>query len=319
MTSLNLATRIVLVLLALAMTGCAGQAALAPQEAIQAQADNAPVESPLQQAGDPNPTPDAVQAALPLNAAGEPVVARVNEVEIRQVDLARAMQRYAMMQIPGMTEDAQRLSVLNALIDQVLINEAAAAQNVVVTPEEVQAEIAANIAIAGSEDAWNQWLQQNLYTPEEFQRTLHETLVTTRMRDLVTQDLSSPVPHVRARHILVATELQANEVIARLNSGEDFGALAMVYSSDVTTREQGGDLGWFAQGELLEPYLSEIAFSLQPGQLAGPVATPLGFHVVQVLERADQPVPEEKRPLVAQGQFEMWVSGLRSAATIEVY
>ena len=75
----------------------------------------------------------------------------------------------------------------------------------------------------------------------------------------------------------------------------------------------------FAQGELLEPYLAEIAFSLQAGQVAGPIATPLGYHVVQVVERADQPVPEEKRPLVAQGQFELWLDGLRSAATIEIY
>lgn len=314
MNSLNLAYRSVLLLLALAVAGCAGQTELAPAEAAQlAQVVNAAVQSPLEQAPT---TPDAL---LPVNDAGEPIVARVNEVAILQMDLDRALMRFQAQQVAGMEPEAHRLNVLNSLIDQVLINEAAAAQGVQVTPEEVQAEIAANVQIAGSEDAWNQWLEQNLYTAEEFERTLYDTLVTARMRDLVTQDLSSPVPHVHARHILVATELQANEVIARLNSGEDFGALASVYSSDVTTREQGGDLGWFARGELLEPYLADVAFSLAPGQVAGPIATSLGFHVIQVIERADQPVPEEKRALVAQGQFELWLEGLRGAATIEVY
>lgn len=318
MISLNRVYRSILILVALGVAGCAGQSDVSPEEVAQlAQVVNAAMDTQMLQI--PEATPATAQAALPVNEAGEPVVARVNEVEIRQAELDRAIQRYAMMQIPGMDDTMQRTNVLNALIDQVLINEAAAAQNVVVSPEELQAEIAANIEIAGSEEAWNAWLAQNLYTPEEFERTLHETLVTTQMRDLVIQDLSSAVTHVHARHILVATELQANEVIARLNSGEDFGALAAVYSSDVTTREQGGDLGWFAHGELLEPYLAEIAFSLQPGQVAGPVATPLGFHVVQVVERADQPVPEEKRPLVAQGQFELWVDSLRADATIEVY
>ena len=320
MISLNHAYRSSVLLLALLAAGCAGQTELAPEEAAHlAQVVNAAMESPLQQAPDNMGTPDAAPAALPLNEAGQPVVARVNTIEILQADLDRALQRYAMQQAPGMTADTQRNSALSALIDQILINEAAAAQNVQVTDAEVQTEIDANKAIAGSEDAWNQWLAQNLYSPDEFRQTLRDTLVTTRMRDLVTQDLSSAVAHVHARHILVATELQANEVIARLNSGEDFGALAAAYSSDVTTREQGGDLGWFAQGELLEPYLSDIAFSLQPGQVAGPIATSLGYHVVQTIERADQLVPEEKRPLVAQGQFELWLSGLRSAATIEVY
>jgi len=317
--SLNHVYRSAALLLVLAGVACAPPPDLSSDEAAQlAQVVNAAMQSPLEQAPDDMGTPNAA-AALPMNEAGQPVVARVNAIEILQADLDRALERYTTQLAPGITADAQRLSALNALIDQVLINEAAVAQNVQVTDEEVQTELDANMQIAGSPEAWNQWLEQNLYTADEFRQTLHDTLVTTRMRDLVTQDLSSAVPHVHARHILVATELQANEVIARLNSGEDFGALAAAYSTDVTTREQGGDLGWFAQGELLEPYLSDIAFSLEQGQVAGPIATSLGYHVVQTIERADQVVPEEKRPLVAQGQFELWLSGLRSAASIEVY
>ena len=320
MISLNHVYRSAVLLSALIGAACAAPPEIAPDEAAQlAQVVNAAMQSPLQQAPDDMGTPNAAAAALPVNEAGQPVVARVNTVEILQADLDRALQRYTMQQIPGITADAQRIGALNALIDQVLINEAAVAQNVQVTDEEVQAELDANIQIAGSPDAWNQWLAQNLYSADEFRQTLRDTLVTTRMRDLITQDFSSAVPHVHARHILVTTELQANEVIGRLNSGEDFGVLAAAYSADVTTREQGGDLGWFAQGELLEPYLSDIAFSLQPGQVAGPIATSLGYHVVQTIERAEQVVPEEKRPLVAQGQFELWLSGLRSAASIEVY
>jgi foldase protein PrsA len=316
--SLNLVRRSALLVLALAGVSCAPPPDLSSEDAAQlAQVVNAAMQSPLEQ--DNMGTPGAAAVALPLNEAGQPVVARVNETEILQTDLDRAIQRYVAQQIPGMTDETHRMGALNALIDQILINEAAAAQNVEVTDAEVQAELDANMQIAGSPEAWNTWLAQNLYTADEFRQTLRDTLLTTRMRDLVTQDLSSAVPHVHARHILVATELQANEVIARLNSGEDFGALAAAYSTDVTTREQGGDLGWFAQGELLEPYLSDIAFSLEPGQVAGPIATSLGYHVVQTIERADQVVPEEKRAQVAQGQFELWLSGLRSAANIEIY
>lgn len=264
------------------------------------------------------PVPSEAPAGMPVNADGETIVARVNSVEILESELNRALARYQ-SQIEVLDLDALRTDILNSMIEQVLIEQAAAAQNITVSDAEVQAEIDANIQIAGSPEAWQQWLANNLYTEEEFRETLRETLITARMRDIVTQGIHGDVPHVHARHILVATEAEANELLARINNGEDFGALAAAHSSDVTTREQGGDLGWFAQGELLEPYLAEVAFSLEPGQVAGPVATALGFHLIQTLEKADRPIPEEKLPMVAQGQFELWLAGLISQATIEVY
>jgi len=90
---------------------------------------------------------------------------------------------------------------------------------------------------------------------------------------------------VHARHILVATEAQANDVIKQLKGGADFGKLAVSLSTDKASAAQnGGDLGWFKQGDML-PEFSAAAFSMNKGDISQkPIHTRYGWHVIQVLD-----------------------------------
>jgi len=93
-----------------------------------------------------------------------------------------------------------------------------------------------------------------------------------------------------ARHILVKTEEEAKQVIADLDKGAKFADLAKERSSDVTAKN-GGDIGYFAEGEIL-PEFSKVAFALKPGQYTKePVKTSLGFHVIMLEEMRDRKVP----------------------------
>ena len=65
--------------------------------------------------------------------------------------------------------------------------------------------------------------------------------------------------------------------------------------------------------------LAQTAFSLQVGQIAGPVATELGYHVIQVMEIADRPVEPERRVYIAQTRFDNWLQPLYAKAVIERY
>lgn len=259
------------------------------------------------------PTPQ-----LPVNTSGVALVARVNQQDITLPDFLRALAR---RQVENNAADPAALEddVLEQMIDQVLIEQGAAAQQISVTDDDVQAELKVNEELAGSPDAWNQWLAANGYSADEFIQTLRDTLVTNHLRDTITSDLSGDVPQVHARHILVAAEQDASNLLARLQAGEDFAALARQFSLDETTRANGGDLGWFTREELLVPQLAETAFSLQPGQIGGPVATTLGFHIVQTLESGSRPVDPERRVYIAQARFENWLQDMREKATIERY
>ena len=99
---------------------------------------------------------------------------------------------------------------------------------------------------------------------------------------------------VHARHILVATEDQARDVLTQLQNGADFATLAQQLSTDPGSKDKGGDLGWFGRGVMDKPF-EDAAFALQPGQLSDVVHGANGYHVIQVLERdANRAVPPDQ-------------------------
>lgn len=97
---------------------------------------------------------------------------------------------------------------------------------------------------------------------------------------------------VHARHILVETEEQAQDVLQRLEQGEDFAALAAELSVDSSNADQGGDLGWFARGEMVEAF-DQVVFEADVGLYPEPVETEFGYHVIEILERESHPVDPE--------------------------
>ena len=215
---------------------------------------------------------------------------------------------------------ALEAKVLNDLITQLLIEQQAIQRGITVSDEMLDEEIAELRTLVGNDEtAWQAWLEQNLYTEDSFRQELRAQLITTQMRDAVVGEVASDTVQVHARHILVSTKDQADEVLVRLNNGEDFVELARQYSLDVTTREEGGDLGWFTEIELLEPLVAETAFSLEVGQISPPIATRLGYHIIQTLEFDTLPLTAEKQEQVAKAIFTEWINTLNDSAVIERY
>ncbi|MDR0274975.1 MAG: peptidylprolyl isomerase [Burkholderiaceae bacterium] len=100
---------------------------------------------------------------------------------------------------------------------------------------------------------------------------------------------------IHARHILIAVakdgsddaqaRAKAEALLNELRKGADFGKLAQEISSDKGSAQRGGDLGFFARGKMVAPF-EQAAFDLQkPGDLAGPVKTQYGYHIIELLER----------------------------------
>jgi len=85
----------------------------------------------------------------------------------------------------------------------------------------------------------------------------------------------------RARHILLADEKSANEVLARLKKGEDFATLAKQLSKDPGSGSQGGDLGWSERTAFVAPF-ADAVFAMKEGELRGPVKSEFGYHVIRL-------------------------------------
>lgn len=271
-----------------------------------------------------NPTPvppvQSTSSDLPANAAGVKLVAKVNGEEITLPEFESALARQQQEITNAATADTLRQNTLDQLIEQSLIEQGAATQNLTVSDEEVQSELNSLIEQAGSQENWEAWLASNLFSVEEYPAILRANLNFKKVRDTLNADLEGNVQQVHARHILLRTETEAKDVLNRISAGEDFVALAAAYSQDETTRVNGGDLGWFTRDELFTPELAQLAFSLQAGQIAGPVATDLGYHVIQTIEIAELAVdPAERRVYIAQARFENWLRPLYDNAIIERY
>jgi peptidyl-prolyl cis-trans isomerase C len=88
-----------------------------------------------------------------------------------------------------------------------------------------------------------------------------------------------------ARHILVDSEDLCNELKARIEGGEDFGALAKQYSR-CPSGQQGGELGSFGRGQMV-PEFDRVVFSAPVNQVQGPVTTQFGYHLLEVTSRQD--------------------------------
>lgn len=127
---------------------------------------------------------------------------------------------------------------------------------------------------------------------------------------------------VHARHILVKTEDEAKQVIKDLDSGAKFEDLAKERSSDPSAKN-GGDIGWFAKGELI-PEFSDAAFKLSKGTYTKePVKSQFGWHVIYVEDKRERTVPDEKavdnaiRQKLGQEAVKNLVEGLRAKADIK--
>jgi foldase protein PrsA len=252
----------------------------------------------------------------------EPLAALVNDKPITITELDSTVNR----RLEGIRSvgdplpadaTAYRLSVLDALIEQMLIEQAAEIQGVKVTDADVDTEVQANISIAGGKERWQTRLAADHMTEAEYRVALRSALITQRMRDIVTASIPTSAEQAHARHILVATEAAANEIEGKLKAGDDFAQLAAQYSLDMTTKQTGGDLGWFSRGQLLQKSVEDAAFSLVIDAISAPVKSDLGYHIIQTLERVkDRPIDAETHYRLAEDAFERWIQSLKKNARI---
>jgi len=280
-------------------------------------------------------SPEPGQSAAPEVTAADieadrPLAALVNGQPIYLVDYERQVAQYqAAMVASGVDiaspEGQERLlqareQILNWMIERVLIEQAAADQGIVVTDDEVEAALAQIVEDVGGEEAFRDQLERNGMTRQEVWDELRAELIGTAVTELVADSVPTSAEQVHARHILVDTREEAEQLLAQLQAGADFAELASAYSQDGSSRAYGGDLSFFPRGVLLAPEVEEAAFALQPGQVSDVIHSSFGFHIVQVVERdLDRPLSPENLQLLRDKAVQDWIEALWAQAAIERY
>jgi hypothetical protein len=220
---------------------------------------------------EPSPTPEPL--ALTVNGQDLPLLVYERELARCQAGLAQA----------GLGADRCPTLVVDGLVEQTVVEQAAGAAGLVVSDADVDAALAQLTSELGGPGALETWLQANLYAPDEFRLALQADLLRARLAEQVAS-VGDTAEQVHARGILVPAEDLAQTLLGQLQAGADFATLALQYSRDLSSRADGGDLGWFPRGVLTVREVEDAAFALQPGETSAVIASPLGFHIVQVLE-----------------------------------
>ncbi|WP_418791902.1 peptidylprolyl isomerase [Phosphitispora sp. TUW77] len=230
--------------------------------------------------------------------------------------------------------------VLDSLISQKIIEFEAKKQNIVISDEDIQKELAKFHQSYGSEDAFNQALEMSGYSLDDIKKELTLNIKINKLlepRISITEEeikkyfdenkeQFAQQKQVKASHILVETEEKANEIKKKLSDGQDFAQLAKDNSTDTMSKENGGDLGFFGSGDMVAEF-EKAAFALEVGEISSPVKSEFGYHIIKVTEvkEAQEANYEESKLQIkdtlfgqkAQTEYSTWLQELYEEYKIE--
>lgn len=253
----------------------------------------------------------AVTASAPVLAQSDKVLARVNGVEITEADVTALRDQLgaALAKVPESDRARLRAELVQYLIESMLIGAAVEKEKLTEAPD-YQARL----------EFYRQRAMREFY----MQKRAHETVEEADARKFYDQKIGQikPETEVRVRHILVATEEEAHDIIERLGRGADFAELAKEKST-APSKIQGGDLGYFTAGQAPKEF-SDVAFALEKGGVSEPVETEQGWNVIKLEDKREKKPPafddvksEILQALVQQKQVEV-MKGLQDKADIEI-
>ena len=161
------------------------------------------------------------------------------------------------------------------------------------TPEPTPAAAASPVPTADVQANVSNWLTQYGVNQDKLRSMIETQLLYQKLQTAMGADVPTSAEQVHARHILVDGQDKAKEIEDKLKAGSSFEDLAKAESTDTGSKDNGGDLGWFARGTMIAEF-DDAAFKLDVNQISDPIQTTYGWHIIQVLEK------DPNRPLEPQ-------------------
>ncbi|MFT3988008.1 peptidylprolyl isomerase [Aestuariivirga sp.] len=253
-------------------------------------------------------SPALAQDVVPATPADDKTIAIVNghEIKISEVQMATDD---IIGQLPDLPPKLRYPFVVEYLIERHLLAQLAVKEGIADT-DEYKRRLALYQAKA-LRDAYFFQKIRPMVTEEEIKAAYDKEAAKVAQTE-----------RIRARHILVGTEKEAEDIEARLKKGEKFEDLAKQYSLD-GSKDYGGDLGYFTAPEMV-PAFSKAAFALKVGEISEPIKTDFGWHIIKLEDRkmgAAQPYDQVKgaiRNVLLRQKVQDVMDKLRASSKIEI-
>jgi peptidyl-prolyl cis-trans isomerase C len=310
------------------------------------------------QAGQPAPAAEAPPKPVPAQLPE--VIARVNGETINKAEFEKAIKNVegrAGGQVPAEQRDRVYRGVLDQLIAYRLLMQETKSRKIEVPETDVDARVAQIKQQFPSEDEFKKVLAQQNLTVEQLREDAKSDMRVAKMLESEVNSKVAVQPQqvntfyqenpdkfqqperVRASHILIRTEenadaktkeaakAKATDLLKQVKAGGDFAALAKEHSQDPGSAVQGGDLGFFQQGQMVGAF-ERAAFALRPGEVSDIVETPFGFHIIKMAEKQPaRTVPiDEVKPQIEQflqnqqrqQKTQAFIESLKSKGKVEI-
>lgn len=154
------------------------------------------------------------------------------------------------------------------------------------------------------------------FTDSEFREYVRSILLQKKVYDELTKDIGPEQEMVWARHILVATEPEAKMILTKLAEGDDWTTLAAQFSTDTSNSYEGGDLGWFGKGQMVQEF-EVAAYALKIGEISQPVKTEFGYHIIQVVGHETRILTTDELSTIKSAAFSKAVKAAQDAAEVK--
>ncbi len=270
----------------------------------------------------------AIGIFLSLALSKDKAIAKINGEAISKDELYDVM-----------VEQYGAATVDQLIADKIVASEAKK-EKVAITDEELNAEVDKLKESYGGEEVFDQMLASNNTSLDALKEELKSYLTLRKLlvpqieitdEELKTyfdenKDSLGEAEQVKASHILVEDEATAKEIKQKLTDGADFAELAKEYSTDEGTKENGGELGFFARGTMVTEF-DDVAFALPINEISDPVKTDYGYHIIKVEEKKeakeanfDDSKEEIKETLIDQkleSEYSTWLEEKKKDYDIE--
>lgn len=299
------------------------------------------------------------QAAENSNESGK--VAVVNGTVIDQEQFDREMRPVQeIIEASGKSFSAAELStikktVLENIIRYELLYQECLKNNVDIGDDEINKRYESTKSQFSSDAEFQQRLKElnnseELYKSQIKRDLAIQRLINQKFKPTVTDeeirkyyddnpDKFKQKPQVRASHILISVDSSATKaqkdaarkeieaLLSRVKSGEDFAVIAKE-KSQCPSSANGGDLGYFSRGEMVEPFENAV-FSMKPGEISNIVETQFGYHIIKLTDKKDEKtigfeeIKEEisrslKREKIADS-YNKFYTDLRDKAKVDIF
>lgn len=223
------------------------------------------------------------ESATLVPTPSEPMITMINDEGIWLSDYEDEVQRYeaaATKLEKEIDENQVREIVLETMTDTLLLAQGARASGFILDQNSYTRKFETLVIESGGENQFQQWLLDNYYSPESFERLYKLQIEAAWMRDYLISQVPTRAEQIRARQILVSSKTLADDIYNQLQNGADFDYYAWGYD-----QLAGGELGWFPRDYLVLPQIEEAVFNLQPGEYSQVIESSYGYHIVEVMER----------------------------------